>query len=438
MRDLLVFGVIFAICAFIPKRPVIGVLAFAWLSLMNPHRLTYGAAFDFPFAMIVAILTLVSLLVSKEPKQLPRSPVIGILLVFFCWMTLTTFFAFEQTPAWNRWNQLLKTFLMLLVSMMVIRHEKDVKALAWVIGLSLGFWGLKGGFFTLTSGGAHRVLGPAGSDIADNNDLALALVMSLPIIWYLQMHAPKVWLRWAMIVLAIFTLVSAVGTYSRGALLAGSAMLFFLWLKSRQKIRTGLLLALAVPLVYLLMPEQWFERMESIGEYKQDASAMGRINAWYFAYNLALENLLGGGFNTFTSRMFMVYAPNPLDVHAAHSIYFRVLGEHGFIGLGIFLLLMAAAWRTGSRIIRYCKDKPDAKWAADLAAMCQVSIIGYAVGGSFLSLSYYDFYYYIIALLLLLEKCVVHAQGAEPGRQAVRQPVMPPPIADSRNGAGRT
>ncbi|HTD05635.1 MAG TPA: hypothetical protein VK751_17670, partial [Undibacterium sp.] len=112
-------------------------------------------------------------------------------------------------------------------------------------------------------------------------------------------------------------------------------------------------------------------------------------------------------YDCFTNRMFAVYAPDPYNQHAAHSIYFQVLGEHGFIGLGLFLLFMFTSWRTGTRLLRYCKGKEDLKWAADLAAMCQVSIIGFAIGGAFLTLAYYDLYYDIVGLLVLLDKLIL-------------------------------
>ena len=150
-------------------------------------------------------------------------------------------------------------------------------------------------------------------------------------------------------------MVSAAGSYSRGALLAGGAMMIFLWFKSRNKFSTGLVLLLLVPVVWLAMPEQWHERMSSIGEYQQDGSALGRINAWYFAMNVAKAHLLGGGFMVFNPAMFRIYAPNPTDFHAAHSIFFQVLGEHGYIGLTIFLSLIAAAWHTAYRIIKVTK-----------------------------------------------------------------------------------
>ena len=305
----------------------------------------------------------------------------------------------------------MKTLVMVMVAILALNTEKDVKQLAWVIGLSLGFYGFKGGIFTITSGGTNHVLGPEGSYITDNNTLALALITALPIIYYLLLHATNKWLRLGRMAVTGLTIISVVGSYSRGALLGGGAMLLLLWLKSSHKFRIGFSLILVVVAVYAIMPEQWFARMNSIDDYQQDASAMGRINAWYFAINVAKDNFMGGGFKVFMPKMFLLYAPNPLDYHVAHSIYFQVLGDHGFIGLALFLLLMFLAWRSGTRIKKYCKDKFELKWAADLATMIQVSIVGYAVGGAFLSLPYYDLYYYLIALLVLLEKLTILKQN---------------------------
>jgi probable O-glycosylation ligase (exosortase A-associated) len=204
-----------------------------------------------------------------------------------------------------------------------------------------------------------------------------------------------------------------------------AAMLFLLWLKSRNKLRTGIMVLLVVPLVFLLMPEQWFGRMESIGEYKADGSAMGRVNAWHFAFNVASNNLMGGGFLTFTPKMFRLYAPVPTDVHAPHSLYFQVLGEHGFIGLALFLTFLVLSWRTGNRVLRFCKDKPELKWASDLAAMCQVSLVGYCVGGAFLTLAYADLLYDVVIILILLEK-VLGVKQTRPAWTTRTPPARPP------------
>ncbi|HAY29062.1 MAG TPA: putative O-glycosylation ligase, exosortase A system-associated, partial [Candidatus Accumulibacter sp.] len=54
MRDLLLVGIFLAVLPFALRHTWIGVLLWTWLSLMNPHRLTFGFAYDAPFAATAA------------------------------------------------------------------------------------------------------------------------------------------------------------------------------------------------------------------------------------------------------------------------------------------------------------------------------------------------------------------------------------------------
>lgn len=128
---------------------------------------------------------------------------------------------------------------------------------------------------------------------------------------------------------------------------------------------------------------------------------MGRINAWWTAYNVAKVRITGGGMEMFRPATFAQYAPNPDNVHDVHSIYFEQIGEQGFIGFAIFVLLGLMTWMRCNQIMRLGKKDPARKWAADLAAMIQVSMIGYATAGAFLGLSYFDLYYHLIAITVL-------------------------------------
>lgn len=408
MRDVVIFGIIFGLVPLMIKRPAIGALVFMWISLMNPHRLTYGPAYDFPFAMMVAVITIGAILFTREPRDYPVTPVTVLLILFMVWITITTLFAIS--PPWlvnAEWSRVIKTLLMVAVTIMVVQSEADFKKMAWILVISLGLFGAKGGLFTLLTGGSYRVLGPAGSYIAENNSLALALVMAAPIMWYMRLQSQKRWMRYGLTAMAGLTIVAAAGSYSRGALLAGVAMMGFLWLKSRNKVSTGVVLLMLIPLVWLAMPEQWHARMSTIDEYQTDGSALGRINAWYFAMQVAKSHFMGGGFMVFNPTMFRIYAPNPTDFHAAHSIFFQVLGEHGYVGLVLFVSIIAAAWRTANKIIKSVRARPDLKWASDFAAMAQVSLIGYMVGGAFLSLAYYDYFWYVVAALVICQRIVV-------------------------------
>ena len=87
------------------------------------------------------------------------------------------------------------------------------------------------------------------------------------------------------------------------------------------------------------------------------------------------------------------------------------MGEHGFIGFGLFMLLAWFAWNTGTRIRRLAKQSPETRWAMDLASMVQVSLVGYAGCGLFLGLAYFDYYYTLIAVMVIC-KLVLEEQLA--------------------------
>ena len=404
MRDLLVAGIVFGLLPMIFKRPWIGILLWSWLGYMNPHRQTWGFAYEFPFAFIVGAVTIVAFLMSREKKEMIWSRETVLLLMFVGWMIFTTFFALYPDQAWPQLEKVLKIQLMIFLTALIIRDRHQLHWMVWVVALSLGFYGIKGGLFTILHGGAFRVHGPSGTFIGENNEIALALVMTVPLIRYLHLQETRKWLRTALAGAMILTAIAAVGSQSRGALLAILAMAFFLWTKSRNKIVTGFYLSVAIVVLAAIMPQQWYERMDTIKDYQTDGSAQGRINAWHTAFNVATERVTGGGFEIFNAITFRRYAPDPWDVHDVHSIYFEQIGEQGFIGFSMFILLGVFAWLRARQVIRECRNDPDRKWAADLAAMIQVSLVGYATGGAFLGLSYFDLPYHLMIMIVLAAK----------------------------------
>lgn len=414
MRDTALMIIFFGLLPFVFSRPYVGIYLWTWFAFMNPHRLTYGFAFDFPFAQVIALATLISLLHSKQPKQIPWTRETVLLLIFVMWMLFTSFFAFYPELAWKQWDKVWKIMLMVYVTMMVINSKQKLDWLVWVIVLSLGLYGVKGGIFTVLHGGVHRVQGPIHSFISGNNEMGLALIMTIPLMRYVQLQAKSVWVHQSMTIAMLLTGIAAIGTQSRGALVGMVAMGVFLWLKSRSKIFILLSILLVVGAVATIMPQQWYERMATIQTYQEDASAMGRVNAWWTAFNLAKNRVTGGGFETWHDMVFRLYAPDPSNTRDVHSIYFEVMGEHGFIGFSLFMLLAWFTWSTGEQVRRQARGRVEIQWAADLASMIQVSMIGYAVAGAFLGLAYFDLYYTLIAIMvignMILKEKIFHMQ----------------------------
>jgi probable O-glycosylation ligase (exosortase A-associated) len=177
------------------------------------------------------------------------------------------------------------------------------------------------------------------------------------------------------------------------------------------------------------MPEAMKQRQASTFDYQEDASALGRIVMWKFAIAVANDKPLGGGgFNVFYDNPTRArFLPRNAEGEqeqgrAAHSIYFEVLGEHGYIGLFLYLLTGFWAFFSAERTARQVRRRPDLKWAGDLGRMIQLSLVGFAVGGAFLSKATFDLYYHLLALTVIAGLLV---------EQALRQPAPDPvPPAD--------
>lgn len=398
MRDILITVIVFGSLPFILRRPFFGVMMWTWLGLMSPHRLAWGFSVNFPFALIVFITTVIAYAFSKEPKQVPGSREITVLVIMLVWMLLTTQFAWFPNPAFEQWSKVWRIQLGILITLMLTNSAYRIHLLVWTIVVSLGFYGFKGGIWTILSGGANRVYGPDGSFIAGNNELGLALNMIVPLIWYLATRANRIWIRNGLYAGIFFTLVAIVGTHSRGALVGIVCMGTMFVLKSRHRVLPILIALLFMFLLPQIMPQEWWNRMSTITapEGKRDESATNRIDAWNRAIAIADSNIVGGGFRV------LVY-DNGVD---AHSVYFQLLAEHGYIGLGLFLLMSVMTWMKASSIRRQVKGREELRWASDLAAMIQTSMVGYASSGAFLGLAYFDLYYILIALVVVLDKIV--------------------------------
>ena len=416
MRDSVIFAVVAVLLIATFRYPVVGAYTWAWLSLMNPHKLTYGLAFDFPFAQVCALVTILALLFSGKRQSIPINSLTVVYLLLLLWITVTSFFAIASpADVFSRWVFVMKIQFMMFVTIMLITGPKQLRTLIWVVTFSVAFYGIKGGIFTVLTGGSQRVWGPPGGMIEENNALAVCLVMLVPMLYFLWQTEVRRWVRYVLVFCIVAITFSILGSQSRGALLALSAMAFFLGLKGKHPVRTSLILALLMVTAISFMPDTWTSRMETMESYTTDDSAMSRIWSWHTMWNAAVDRpLVGAGLQADNPTVFARYAPQGGEfavfagrVYVAHSIYLQMLGEQGFVGLGLFLLLGLLTWRMAGRLARRTKDDAEfGGWMPLLMRMVQVSLIGYGVGGAFLSLAYFDVPYYFVAFVVLCDAMV--------------------------------
>lgn len=402
MRDLVLLAALAGVVPLIFRAPQVGILAWIWVTLFNPQREVYGFLSNFQLNLYIALITAVAWAISRERKTVPLNSVTGLMILFGVWTCITTYFALDVEYSMVIWERVIKTLILGLAILAIVNNKARIQAVIWVMCLALGYYSVKGGGFVLGTGGSHRVMGPEDSMIEDNNSIGLAMVMLLPLLNYLRTTAKDIRTNYILLATMGLTLVAIIGTYSRGALVALAASGVAYVARSRNALIPLLMAGCVLAALPNFMPASWSERMTSIQDYNEDSSFAGRVAAWKTSVAIATQRpATGGGFFAvdldWVAQSFR--SPGSLEKgRAAHSIYFEVLGDHGFVGLAIFLMLYAAAWFNTSAVLRATRGDPSMDWANKLARALQVSMVGFAVGGALLSMAYYDGFLILLAL----------------------------------------
>ena len=446
MREFVITIIIFGSVPFILMRPHIGILMWTWISMMNPHKLVWGFLTDFPVAALIGGVTIVAWLMSRESKKVPWDPIVVLMVMYLAWTGLTTLTALVPNGAIEPFQKFGKGMVMLMLTLILMRSEKRLVALIWIIVLSIGYYSTKGGIFTLITGGQYRVFGPPGSTIAGNNELAVATLMIMPLMRYLALTTEIRWIRWGLNAAILLSLVSVIGSYSRGAFLAMAALCIVWWWKSKKRMTFGVVAVVVAILVAPLIPSKWYDRMNTIENYEQDGSAQGRLQMWAFAMKVAKDRpILGGGFGVFKDRKVMEkYSPDTKRRNF-HSVYFAVLGTQGFVGMIIFLALGIATLRTCTLIQKRSKEPPELKNEYLFGGMLKLSLVAYAVGGAFFNMSTFDLFFLLMGTATLCKGIVIHkleqagigTTASSPSFRRIPAMTMAPDLAPGHSGFRR-
>ncbi|MGC2415269.1 MAG: putative O-glycosylation ligase, exosortase A system-associated [Stellaceae bacterium] len=416
MRAIAFYFFILAIIPSIFFHPYTGVLLYSWMSFMSPQQLLWIPP-TIPVALIAAVLTVVSWVFSEEPKRLRFDSTVWLIVAFMAWISFTTLLALNPARATYLWSRTIKELLFVLITIALTTNRIRLHALLWVMVIAIGYFGWKGGLFTILHAGSARIYGPPDTAIYNNNDLGVGLLVALPLMNYVRTNSAHRWVRIGLLAVMMGSFLSIVGTFSRGALLGLAAVSLLLFLKSRRKLVSGVVIAATFVSAIAFMPDSYVERMQTMRTYEKDESAMSRIQVWGVALNIGLDRpLTGGGFAVTESQVVIDrYLPGFRGV-AVHDIYLGVLAAHGFIGLLLWLALLLVGWRNARWIQRSSRGRPEWQWAGDFGRMSQVSLVGYCVAGAFGNYEYWDYYFTIVGLLAaartMMERTILPQRSA--------------------------
>lgn len=404
MRDILVLIIVVATVPLAFYRPFYGLLGFSWLAYMRPQDLSWGLAAALPLSKVVALSIWASLIARGKLNIVRHTFVTWGLIVLWAWLGVVTLLAQYPELAMEKFMDISKVFLISLMTIVVVCTRRRFLLSIAVIGFSLGFLGLKFGSFGVLQGGVRFTKGVGGM-IGDNNDFALALCMTIPLLVYLHAELKSRWARWGALALVPLTVVTVIFTHSRGGFLSLTAATMFLVFTSKRRLLAMAVTAAAIAIGSLIIPASYYERIASIFHYQSDGSAMGRLNAWKASFFMANDYpFLGVGLDNFMA-LFPFYAPDPENVKVAHNTYLQMLAETGYIGLSFYLILFGLTfWTLRTSFTRARRLRFD--WATNAARCLTASLLAFLVGATFLNRAHFDLTYHIIVLAACLKRIV--------------------------------
>ena len=391
MRQVVLIVVVIALCGLGLAGPEMAVLSYVWFSLLRPDALAYSTL---PFSMLLAVVALLSSLrYIGRATNLLQSWIAGLLILQQFPVALSVVFAVNTALCVEPYNRYIRIVIMALLIPVVIDSETWLRRLMILMPCSMGVIALKFGVFSMVFGGAGLVKGYTGL-IGDSNGLSLAMATVLGLCLYGRDLTPRFWLKCLLLVMAVFSVVTVVMAGSRGNMLAVGCVLLLVIFRSKYKLlgAVGVVL-LTMPALYLA-GDRFSNRMATISDYEEDASAAGRLDFWKAALKMSKDYpVFGVGYG---EKNYITLASKYLkrENHwVVHNTYLQTLVDCGVIE---FVLYTATLWGAilwlGFSVRRMRKLKPE--WVAYPLAL-QTSLVGFAAGSTFYSRGDFEFMYIV-------------------------------------------
>ena len=426
MLDLALAGFVAGFLALGLRRPFLWVLAYLYIDILAPQRISYFLLASIPISLIVFTIAFVSWLLLDDKKDCRFSlrQVLILLLLLYC--AGTTMTADFPVQAAEKWDWVWKALFFAMFLPLTLRTRLRIEAAALVMVLSAGAIIICGGIKTVLGGGGYgelKLFVNNNSGLYEGSTLSAVAIAVIPLIVWLARYGtifPKGRLVTLFAAALTFAcLLIPIGTQTRTGLIC-IALLGVMSLRSVKRrflyiAAVGLAVAVAIP----FLPDSYTQRMNTIENHQSDESASTRVAVWKWTLAYAKDHPFGGGFDAYRSNRLKVEMRSvngsgnnaAVDVRttfdqsrAYHSAYFEMLGEQGWPGLVLWLLLQGLGviqLELVQRRLRKSED-PDDKRDAALASALQQGHVTYLIGALFVGIAYQPFVYMLIGLQIAL------------------------------------
>lgn len=426
MLDLLLLFIFLLFFIIGLKRPYIAFMGYTWVDTIRPWQLSHGFLRGWSLSMLMTVVCLLSLLINIRKLRWYRSNIIvALMLLFFIWITVSTFYLGPLFPmdAVKRWGFNYKVLLISILVPLAINKCRHLEALILVWLFTISFFILSIGPKAIMGGagyGRDLLIGGGNSYLAESSTLASIAVGIIPILLFIRGHSilfRGIWFSqylWiGMIINSVFT---AIGSFARTGIVGFLVYVLLTVWKTKHKVLISLLILVLAFGLYQVVPDSYKARMDTIKSPTEESSAQGRILVWRWTLDFIKRYPLGGGFESYQANRGKWgnyaggdagYLIDDRKAKAHHSIYFNLLGDLGYPGLIIYLLILFFVFNK-LRFIRVMSESlhsSNASWMHFLAKASSTTLIILHVCGAFINVAFYPFFiYFFITVTLSLEK----------------------------------
>ena len=448
IHDLAFVGFLVGLFGLAFRRPFIFILAYVYIDIVSPQRLTYVLLNSVPISLIaVAAAVLSWTLVDKkqDTRIAPRQFLIVALLI---WCASTTMRADFPVDALDKWDWVWKCLAFAAFLPLTLRTRLRIESLLTFMVLSAASIIIVGGIKTLAGGGGYGSLNlmvANNSGLYEGSTISTVAIAIIPTILWLVRYGTIFKRDWKLklfgYALVFACLLIPIGTSTRtGLLCIGLCALLMLRDSKRKFLYLGLIAAAGMMSIPFL-PKSFTDRMSTIKSYQQDESAATRVAVWKWTWEYVQTHPMGGGFEMYRQnqiRYDIVTAQGTADnakldskvtidrARAYHSAYFEILGEQGWPGAIIWALIMLAGlFRMEVLRHRYRKAGEDYAWVVPLAGALQAGQLLYMLGACFIAIAFQPFMFMLVGAQIGLDTYLKRRRAEESFRPMKRaKPVV--------------
>ena len=448
MRDLAFVAFLFALLGTGFRRPFLFVLAYAYIDIVSPQRLTYLLLNSIPISMIAVGLAVLGWLAMDDKRDVRMAPRQFLILALLGYCYYTTRNADFKLESLDKWAWVWKALAFAAFLPLTLRTKLRIESLLLFMVLSAASIIIVGGIKTLASGGGYGELNlmvSNNSGLYEGSTISTVAIAIIPLILWFSRYGtifPPDWKVKGFCYALIFAcLLIPVGTSTRTGLLCIGLLALLMIRDAKRKVvyltALGCLGLAAIP----FLPASFTERMGTIKTYQGDASASTRLAVWQWTIAYAKDHPLGGGFEAYRQNRIRFETVSVVEAggqatvgrnlevdqaRAYHSAYFEMLGEQGYPGLVLWLLInIIGIFRMEVLRRRYRNPEPGQEWISPLASALQNGHIIYMLGATFIAIAFQPFIYMLIGAQIGLDTYLGRKREETAWRPLRRQKLAP-------------